>query len=68
MNESPRQDIDLRQLLTIDQGAETLQVSTKQVRRLIARGEISAYRFGRLIRISPAGLQDYIAKNHLAIS
>ena len=68
MNESPRQDIDLRQLLTIDQVAETLQVSTKQVRRLIVRGEISAYRFGRLIRISPAVLQDYIAKNHLSRS
>ncbi|WP_341579005.1 helix-turn-helix domain-containing protein [Microbacterium schleiferi] len=41
--------------LTIAQVADAKGVATKTIRRMIARGEIEAYRFGpRLIRI-PAG-------------
>lgn len=65
MNESSDQQVDLRQLLTIAQVAEALQLSTKQVRRLIEREEIPAYRFGRLIRVSPGGLHGFIESRSL---
>lgn len=38
--------------LTIPQVAEVLSCSPDTVRRLIARGEIRAVRFGRLIRVA----------------
>lgn len=40
-------------LLTVDDVAAYLRVSTKTVRRQIAAGHISAIRIGRLIRVSP---------------
>lgn len=42
--------------LTIPQAAEALSCSPDTVRRLIARGEIRAVRFGRLIRIAVSDL------------
>ncbi|MGW5854937.1 MULTISPECIES: helix-turn-helix domain-containing protein [Micrococcus] len=43
--------------LTIAEAADRLQVSAVTVRRMIARGELNAYRYGpRLIRIDPADL------------
>ena len=43
-------------LLTIENVAALLQVSTKTVRRLIDRGELDAIRIGRSIRIQPTAL------------
>lgn len=65
MNEPPDKQSNLRQLLTIAQVAEMLQLSTRQVRRLIEREEIPAYRFGRLIRVSPSGLFGFIESRPL---
>ena len=65
MNESPDKRSDLQQLLTVEQVAETLQLSTKQVRRLIEREEIPAYRLGRLIRVSTSGLSNFIESRSL---
>ncbi|MCV7548663.1 helix-turn-helix domain-containing protein [Micrococcus luteus] len=43
---------------TIAETAEYLGASTNTVRRMIARGDLRAYRYGpRLIRIDPADLQ-----------
>ena len=42
------------ELLTIKDIAALLQVSTKQVRRLIGSGELTHYRIGRLYRVAPA--------------
>jgi excisionase family DNA binding protein len=47
-------------LLLIDQVAEGLGVSTRTVRRLIARGELVACRFGRSVRVHPDDLAAYI--------
>lgn len=45
-------------LYTVSGAAERLNVSTDTVRRMIARGELKAYRYGpRLIRIDPADLE-----------
>ena len=44
--------------LTIPAAADALATSPSTIRRLIARGELRAYRYGpRLIRIDPADLQ-----------
>jgi len=37
-------------------------VSGKTVRRLIDRGELAVHRIGRLLRMSEADLQSYVAK------
>jgi excisionase family DNA binding protein len=42
--------------------ARRLQVSGKTVRRLIDRGELAVHRIGRLLRMSEADLQSYVAK------
>lgn len=47
-------------LLTLDQTAEHLRVSTKSVRRWIEAGDLIAHRFGRQLRISDADLQTFI--------
>lgn len=48
----------LERQLTLPEVAELLGASTSSVRRLIARGELRAYRYGpRLIRIDPADLR-----------
>jgi len=47
-------------LLTLDQAAEVLQVSTKTIRRWIDAGELVAHRIGRQLRISEADLQSFI--------
>ncbi len=45
-------------LLTMAEAAEWLNVSPDTVRRMIARGELQARRYGpRLIRIDPAEVQ-----------
>lgn len=43
--------------LTIDDTAKVLGVSSKTIRRMIHRGELRAYRFGRAIRISSDDLE-----------
>jgi excisionase family DNA binding protein len=47
-------------LLRIHQVAEGLDVSTRTVRRLIARGELVACRLGRSLRVHPDDLAAYI--------
>lgn len=45
-------------MLTIARAAELLDSSTDTVRRMIARGELRAYRYGpKLIRIDPEDLR-----------
>ena len=50
----------LPNLLTIEQTAKVLQVSSKTVRRWIDAGDLIAHRFGRQWRISETDLQSFI--------
>ena len=59
-NTSPR----LPELLTIDEVAERLKVSTKTVRRWIERGELRIYRLGGQIRVSEEDLLAFLNKNY----
>ncbi len=43
---------DASRFLSVEKVASELGVSTKHVRRLIARGEIVIHRFGRVVRIA----------------
>ena len=51
-----------QRFLSIEQVADVIQLSTKQVRRIIKRGELAHHRFGRLYRISPADLDSFLAQ------
>jgi excisionase family DNA binding protein len=59
-NFAPAAKTALPTLLTIDQTAEHLQVSTKTVRRWLKTGDLIAHRFGRQWRISESDLQVFI--------
>jgi excisionase family DNA binding protein len=48
----PRQEVLDRRLAAIDTAAEYAKVSTKTIRRRVADGTLTAYRFGpRLLRV-----------------
>lgn len=66
-NLAPATKADLPTLLTIDQTAEHLQVSSKTVRRWIKNGELVAYRIGRQLRISDADLSAFICPRRHAL-
>lgn len=52
-------------LHTVQQVAETLQVSDKQVRRWIASGDLVAHRLGRQLRIADADLRAFVAQRRI---
>lgn len=47
----------LEDLLTVDDAAKFFDCTPLTVRRMIARGDLRAYRVGRLIRIKPTDLE-----------
>jgi excisionase family DNA binding protein len=49
-------------LLTLQDVAVFLQVSTRTVRRLVDRGELTAFRIGRSVRVRPEDLRRLIEK------
>ena len=49
-------------LLTIEDVADRLAVSTRTVRRLIEAGELAVHRIGRAVRIAEADLQSYLRR------
>jgi excisionase family DNA binding protein len=48
---------------TINAVAETLDVSTRTVRRWIANGTLTAHRLGGVLRISEADLRAFLAEH-----
>jgi excisionase family DNA binding protein len=47
-------------LLSVDDIADDLGVSTKTIRRLIDDGELRAYRIGRALRVSEDEVRKYL--------
>jgi excisionase family DNA binding protein len=45
---------------SVKETAEHLRLCEKQVRRLIERGELAAYRFGTAVRIKKQAIEAYI--------
>jgi excisionase family DNA binding protein len=50
----------LPQLLTIDQLAERLGVSTRHVRRLVAERRVPFLKVGKFVRFDPAEIWDWL--------
>lgn len=53
----------LPQLLSVDDVAASLSVSSKTVRRMLERGTLSRCQVGRLVRIHRSDLERYIASS-----
>ena len=53
---------DTPPLLDCNTVAIRLEISSKTVRRLIDRRELAVHRIGRLLRVSEADLQSYVAR------
>lgn len=51
----------LPRLMTLEEVAETLNISLKTLRRRIEAGALPVIRDGRLLRVHPADLERYIA-------
>jgi excisionase family DNA binding protein len=52
-------------LHTVQQVADTLQISDKQVRRWINAGDLIAHRFGRQLRVADADLRAFVAQRRI---
>ncbi len=48
-----------------DRAGEILGTSGRQVRRLIAAGELRAFRLGRVLRVTEAAIVEFQAKNEV---
>lgn len=48
-----------------DRAGEILGTSGRQVRRLVAAGELRAFRLGRVLRITEAAIAEYQAKHEV---
>lgn len=53
---------EYREVMTVDQCAEALQLCTKQVRKMYHSGEIGGFRVGSAIRILRVSVEDYILR------
>lgn len=53
------------QFFTVSETARYLHLCEKQVRRLIWRGELAAFRFGTALRIHKADIAAYVASRHI---
>jgi excisionase family DNA binding protein len=56
---------DQSEFYTVSETARYLHLCEKQVRRLIWRGELAAFRFGTALRINRADIAAYIASRRI---
>ncbi len=56
----------MEKLMTSEEVAELLHVDPVTVRRLVNKGELSAYRIGADYRVAPADLQEYLQRQRIA--
>jgi len=53
-------NVTLPQLLTIDQLADRLGVSTRHIRRLVAEKRVSYLKVGKFVRFDPAEIGEWL--------
>jgi len=58
-------DIKQSGLLFKNETAEYLTISVRKLERLMVKGEITYYRFGRSVRFCKADLDDWIKKHRI---
>ncbi len=56
----------MERLLTTDEVAEYLRVDVVTIRRLVSRGELTAYRIGSEYRFTPSDLEDYLQRQRVS--
>lgn len=55
-------------MLTVNEIAKNLNVSTRTIRLWIESGKLKAYRFGKDYRIEPTDLKEFIEKSRVSTS
>lgn len=61
MTRGPGSDVP-RLLLTVEEAAQRLGICRANMFKLIRTGDVASVQIGRLRRITPAALEDYIAR------
>src|SRR5215472_7934007 len=56
----------MEHFMTSEEIAELLHVDPVTIRRLVNKGELSAYRIGADYRFAPSDLQDYLQRQRIA--
>ena len=56
----------MERLLTTDEVAEYLRVDVVTIRRLVSRGELTAYRIGSEYRFTPSDLDYYLQQQRVS--
>jgi excisionase family DNA binding protein len=51
-----------RLLLTVEEAAERIGICRSNMFKLIRRGEVQSIKVGRLRRVTPAALEDYVRR------
>jgi excisionase family DNA binding protein len=60
MTSSPRTDPEL--VLTVEEAAKRLRICRSNMYKLIGSGQVESFQIGRLRRIRPSALDDYIER------
>jgi excisionase family DNA binding protein len=63
INEAPKQaGMPPRLLLTVEEAAERIGICRSNMFKLIRQGDVESVRIGRLRRVTPAALEDYVRR------
>src|SRR5947209_10351467 len=65
---STKERVKMEQFMTSEEIAELLHVDPVTIRRLVNKGELSAYRIGADYRFAPSDLQNYLQRQRIAAS
>lgn len=58
-------DLNLTRSFTVNETAKEMSISRESVRRLIASGQLEAYRVGRKYLVTQKAVADYIAASRV---
>src|SRR5438270_12653674 len=62
------EEVFMERLLTTEEVAELLRIDPVTVRRLVTRGELTAYRIAGEYRSTPAGVMDFVENQRVVVS
>ena len=62
MNEPQRAETPPRLLLTVEEAAERIGICRSNMFKLIRRGDVESVKIGRLRRVTPTALEDFVRR------